>query len=186
MVSRKEARALGLKRYFTGKPCPKGHIAERMVSNWRCVRCLLDDKTEWGRANPDKISARGKRNYPKHREQKIANAAHWHAANPEKHRAASARYRDANPDKCRTASKISRAAQRARQSTPSWARKGAIKKEIDAFYRNCPPGMHVDHIVPLQGFTADDYPICGLHVPWNLQYLTPSANSAKGSRMNAA
>jgi 5-methylcytosine-specific restriction endonuclease McrA len=40
MISRAEARALGVKRYFTGKACPSGHIAERMVSNTDCVDCM--------------------------------------------------------------------------------------------------------------------------------------------------
>ncbi len=29
LITRTEARALGLTRYFTGKPCPWGHITER-------------------------------------------------------------------------------------------------------------------------------------------------------------
>lgn len=39
IISRKEARALGLKRYFTGKPCPKGHISERIVHHADCLEC---------------------------------------------------------------------------------------------------------------------------------------------------
>jgi 5-methylcytosine-specific restriction endonuclease McrA len=33
------AKAAGLKRYFTGKPCKHGHIAERLVSCGLCVEC---------------------------------------------------------------------------------------------------------------------------------------------------
>ena len=40
IISRKEAKAKGLKRFFTGKPCPsKGHISERLVSNRGCCEC---------------------------------------------------------------------------------------------------------------------------------------------------
>ena len=39
VITRKEARALGLKRYFTGLPCPKWHIAERYVGNAWCCEC---------------------------------------------------------------------------------------------------------------------------------------------------
>lgn len=42
IISRKEAQALGLKRYFTGKPCGKGHIAERYVSDTACLQCHRD------------------------------------------------------------------------------------------------------------------------------------------------
>lgn len=40
IISRKEAAARGLKRYFSGKPCPHGHLAERFVSHG-CVECNL-------------------------------------------------------------------------------------------------------------------------------------------------
>ena len=39
ILSREEAKALGLKRYFTGKPCKHGHLAQRKVSNTECVVC---------------------------------------------------------------------------------------------------------------------------------------------------
>lgn len=39
IVIRKEAIAGGMNRYFTGNPCPNGHLSERMVCDWKCVRC---------------------------------------------------------------------------------------------------------------------------------------------------
>ena len=39
IITRADARAKGLKRYRTGKPCPDGHDAERFVSNSTCVVC---------------------------------------------------------------------------------------------------------------------------------------------------
>jgi hypothetical protein len=49
---------------------------------------------------------------------------------------------------------------------------------LNEIYLNCPSGYHVDHIMPLQGKS-----ICGLHVPWNLQYLLPLDNIKKGNRL---
>lgn len=34
------AKAAGLKRYSTGKPCKHGHVAERMTHSGTCVPCL--------------------------------------------------------------------------------------------------------------------------------------------------
>jgi hypothetical protein len=42
-ISRAEARARGLKRYFTGVSCMKGHVAPRYSANCKCVICAADD-----------------------------------------------------------------------------------------------------------------------------------------------
>jgi hypothetical protein len=60
------------------------------------------------------------------------------------------------------------------KAMPWWVDKNTIKK----IYENCPKNKVVDHIIPLISPI-----VCGLHVPWNLQYLTPSANSVKGNRL---
>jgi len=39
IISRKEAKAQGLKHYFTGKPCKHGHIAQRLTSKGICMDC---------------------------------------------------------------------------------------------------------------------------------------------------
>jgi hypothetical protein len=56
---------------------------------------------------------------------------------------------------------------------PRWA----DRKEIARIYRERPPGMHVDHIIPLQGKN-----VCGLHVEQNLQYLPGVENTSKGAK----
>lgn len=63
--------------------------------------------------------------------------------------------------------------------TPVWA----SKDELLAVYANCPKGMEVDHVIPLKGL-IDGRRVCGLHVPWNLQYLTPRANRVKKNRIS--
>lgn len=39
VISRSDAIREGLARYFTGKPCPHGHISERYANNAVCIAC---------------------------------------------------------------------------------------------------------------------------------------------------
>jgi hypothetical protein len=39
VVTRDEAKALGLTRFFTGKPCKHGHLSQRTACNGGCIRC---------------------------------------------------------------------------------------------------------------------------------------------------
>jgi len=63
---------------------------------------------------------------------------------------------------------------RVRLATPVWA----DKKQIIEIYKNCPKGFHVDHIIPISGKN-----VSGLHVPYNLQYLSKSENLKKGTKI---
>ena len=38
-ISRSAAKAIGLQRYFTGKPCSKNHVAERYAASGSCIEC---------------------------------------------------------------------------------------------------------------------------------------------------
>jgi 5-methylcytosine-specific restriction endonuclease McrA len=55
--------------------------------------------------------------------------------------------------------------------------------ELNSFYLNRPEGMHVDHIVPLDGRTVEGYNVSGLHVVSNLQYLSAEDNLRKHNKM---
>jgi len=63
--------------------------------------------------------------------------------------------------------------------TPKWV----DNNEILLIYAFCPKGHDVDHIIPLRGL-IDGRPVTGLHVPWNLQYLTSTENRKKKNRIS--
>lgn len=82
-----------------------------------------------------------------------------------------------NPEKA-LSNVVRRDAQKLR-AIPAWA----DKARIDGIYRlavvqrDLGIECEVDHVVPLRS----PY-VCGLHVPENLQLLSPSANKSKGNR----
>lgn len=47
VILRKEAKASGLRRYFTGNSCLHGHIAERQTVNGMCVECSKEMKRKY-------------------------------------------------------------------------------------------------------------------------------------------
>jgi|TARA_X000001382_G_C3013154_1_gene129187 5-methylcytosine-specific restriction endonuclease McrA len=63
---------------------------------------------------------------------------------------------------------------RKKLATPVWSDLDKINK----VYANCSDDMTVDHIIPITSPI-----VCGLHVSWNMQYLTRSANSKKGNSL---
>jgi 5-methylcytosine-specific restriction endonuclease McrA len=73
------------------------------------------------------------------------------------------------------------------QRTPVWSDLNKLREVFDG----CPASLHVDHIVALKARTkiilndGSSYLIeaSGLHVPWNLQYLTQPANSRKSNKL---
>jgi 5-methylcytosine-specific restriction endonuclease McrA len=84
LISRAEAKAAGLKRYFTGVPCSKGHVAERFVSERNCHECLLERGRRYRDENPEKAKERDRR---------------WREENAEKEKERRRRYREENPEK---------------------------------------------------------------------------------------
>lgn len=77
-----------------------------------------------------------------------------------------------NPGKFKAQTALRRS--RVLQATPKWI----DLKEIERIYRDCPIGLEVDHIIPLKSDI-----VCGLHVPWNLQYLPKSENAKKKNKL---
>jgi hypothetical protein len=149
---REEARKNGEYHYFTGVKCKNGHIAKRKVANGECVAC----GRMWGRAmweqRREELNAKQRQKNIKYAERRSRYRQ-------------SRRAEDAACSMKRYADKKNR--------TPKWADLEAIKE----FYRNCPEGHQVDHIIPLRGKLAS-----GLHTLENLQYLTKDQNWSKNNK----
>ena len=47
IISRKDARLAGMKRFFSGETCPNGHVSERLVSNGTCIVCSKERLRKW-------------------------------------------------------------------------------------------------------------------------------------------
>jgi hypothetical protein len=84
IIGRDEAGALGLKRFFTGEPCKRGHFAERDVSSRECMECSRERARKRRAADPEGYREYGRK---------------WRAENPEKAREHQRRWRAANKDK---------------------------------------------------------------------------------------
>lgn len=46
-ITHSEAKEKGLKRYFTGVPCPSGHLSERYTKTRCCIACNYDKATKY-------------------------------------------------------------------------------------------------------------------------------------------
>lgn len=148
LISKSEATAAGLKRYFTGAPCKHGHVAERYTNSSACAQC---DRHRRPPKNPDRVpyttveqrAVRAKRQseYRKKHPEKIKAAQDEYLSRPEnraKAKQATADWRKSNP-KAQTLSRKAWHATRAeRRHAPSEElrlKDLAKKKEASRIYR---------------------------------------------------
>lgn len=168
--------------YFTGKPCKDGHVTQRYVSSKECVDCraakntLLKDKQKaWADVNRDHRNALARAMYQANAEaQRERSRMKW-VHKKDKVKATNKAWADKNPGIWNHYQAKRRAA--LQQRTPCWADLEYIRE----FYKNCPEGHHVDHIVPLRGKS-----VCGFHSQHNLQYLPAAENQRKFNRLENA
>lgn len=195
LISRKEAKALGLSRYFTGKPCSRGHLDERRLANNTCISCQrIRDKIvskAFRSENPDLAKEKDKNRYykdveksrKKNRDQRLKhlearkiydNERYKNPTRNERQKLQAKGWVENNRGKRREI--IKRHKIKRKQAIPSWLT-DEMKNEIKQIYDlaaelgNC---YQVDHIHPINGKLQ-----CGLHVPWNLQILPASENLKK-------
>lgn len=83
VISRKEAKEQGLKRYFTGKPCKHGHASERQVSDGKCCVCVAERVRKWHEQNKEKILEKKREYYEQNKDRVADKYRKWRKANPE-------------------------------------------------------------------------------------------------------
>jgi len=211
VISRKEAISLGLSRYFTGKPCGNGHIAERIVCDHRCVECRRQASRLRYAADPEKHRKIRKDSYRKNPEKARAATNAWRVGNPDKVREQKRRYATKHSEKltAKTAAWVAQNPNQAKLSKKRWAAenrdKAAESSRISSnvyYAKKRGAGGHyeTDDIhrlfleqsgVCLCGKSLND----GYHIdhiipvsrggttwPSNLQLLCPRCNLSKGSK----
>jgi 5-methylcytosine-specific restriction endonuclease McrA len=141
---------------------------------------------EWRKRNSDREKEIQRECYARNREDRKRRMREYRAANRERVRAeALARHnrRFATEPEYREKHRLTVQLARAYARFGKSALSRFYQAEIAAFYRSRPVGMDVDHIHPLRIIEGKEHIACGLHVPWNLQYLTPSENKSKGRKL---
>ena len=108
LVDRKTAKLLGLAKYFTGKPCRRGHVADRYIAG-ACCTCVSERKKELYEQNKEKILAYMKVQGAIYRannpEKRLANSYKWRAQNKERVLSQERARRAANPEQIRKRSR---------------------------------------------------------------------------------
>ena len=82
IISRAEAKARGLKFYFTGEPCKHGHVAERNVDRRECTECRQPTGGSYYERNKERVLARGTAYRAAHREERKAKYRALHPKKP--------------------------------------------------------------------------------------------------------
>jgi hypothetical protein len=95
IITRSDAKKLGLTQYYTGKRCCNGHIEKRITSNGRCVRCSHISKRsgnseyekryikKWRMINRDKVNDSKRRDYIKHKDKRMETIRKYYNKNRE-------------------------------------------------------------------------------------------------------
>ena len=194
IITRAEAKAKGLTRYFTGKPCVRGHIAERCTKRKVCKECdVILTKESRQRFKEKGAKFHGTPCQYGHtlRYSSSNTCVECQRLQGLRNKAAKQRYKKEYYAKNKA--KIIDY-QRAYEKAKGIKGRGknleplhpSMRKEIFEIYKKCRElnnkhgvnTYHVDHYYPRNGET-----VCGLHVPGNLQIITREENQAKTNRM---
>ena len=178
IVSRSVASIAGMKWYFTGKSCKRGHIAERQTVNGSCRYCSSENYdrrrdaiNESKRRTYDKDKEREKRNTTTYNERRRAK----YAANPEKFRERNKKNYLKTPDIWKNIARNRKALLKKADGKHAQSDVDRIRvsqKDKCAFCKTKLKGLgHIDHIIALSKG--------GTNWPRNLQLLCVQCNCSK-------
>lgn len=174
VLSKQEAKQEGLRFYFTGKACKRGHVDQRTVSSSDCLSCKKDREKKWFEDNPDYVDTWSNEQKENRKQRnKVNNKNHY------------MRNKDDVSYKARKLAATVKYNLMKKRAVPLWFEDEAVED----LYEECrvlelicaaygePVKFEADHIVPIQ---SDK--VCGLHCHANLQILTKEANCSKSNR----
>lgn len=185
----REARIIGVKFYFTGVPCARGHIEKRTAQNNECILCARIKWNKFHEKNRHKQNAYSSDYFKKHREAILAKKKIYREKNKKiiaekkkewdlKNREQRKKYYEDN--KTHIFSNARNRRSRIKNAEGDhWA--GDIFKLLEkqnnlcvCCHVNIYDNFHVDHIMPIV--------LGGTNWPENLQLLCPQCNLRKSSK----
>lgn len=169
-------------RYFTGKPCPAGHITERWVSTGACCACIRDRTKRWQSIEANKeLNRRYAKQAAARDPAKRANAFKaWRRKNPDRWKALNAKWHALHP----YGRRLHQATRRARMKSAGGSFTAAqVANLIEAQGNRCPycrvvlgTAFQIDHIKPIaRGGSNDVTNIQLLCIPCNQRKHTKSS-----------
>lgn len=209
IITRHDAKIAGLTRYFTGEQCRHGHVAERGVSDYRCLEChRLKCASPAERERRLEYMAAHQRHYRKKHPDRVSATQR---KRQHKNTALSRKRRAANPEPTRAALRKSFQKHKAKRmaETKAWRKKhkaavALYMRPIKVMRRAAEGRFDSDDIVRMLAEQNNTCMACpadisssyhtdhviplsrgGTHWPSNLQLLCGPCNRSKGAKTMA-